>query len=140
MSERQKTEEYPQVEFGEGFVVIKVRYEQVATADHVDFERWATQQRLSQRFGRDIALEEIEVSPEVGEIYYEVCGFRVKQNWDKPYIGLTNLHKRKPEVLPGLVGWLEVYPQTQDLSTEQKHLLITAIGGLRRIIDPKVEQ
>ncbi len=130
-------EEFPNLKFGENFVDIKFKHHQIASEDEVNFHRWVTQQRVSQRIGREVSLDEIAVSPDVGESYEVTVGFRVKENTGNPYLLLVRIHNQDQTVLPGLLNWLEQHQETENLEDFQKNLLGRAVGGLRRIIDPQ---
>ena len=112
---------------------IKVIYEQCTSKEEEEFLRDSYQFRFSQKAGRHVPPEEIEVSPTAGELSEVTAFFDVKLG-EPLYIGLPKLHRRAPYVLPSLINDLERYGEKNHREPEAQ-LVQRAITGLRKIIE-----
>ena len=140
IAERQK-EEFD-LNFKEGHLDICFQHDAIVTQEDADFRRWVTQQRLSQRIGKPIPLDKIEISPDAGEQTVASYCFRVEDE-EMPikrgrYIGLEILHSRNPQILPRVQIGLEQYGKTHSLEVAQVSLVQRAVAFLREIIEPKL--
>lgn len=135
-----KENRYPKLNFRDDGLTVKFEHDCIASKNEVEWHRWVTQQRISQRLGRDVPIEEIYVRPEVGEVYKAVTSFRVGLDTKELYIGLRILHHSDPSTLLALLEQLESYDKQHELSAKQQHLLRNAIGGLKRIINPEIDK
>lgn len=130
--------EYPIIEFKNddlgGALSITFQHNYPVTQDDVDRRRWIAQQRISQRLGKKVPLEEITVRPGIGESYEAITRFRVKHG-QPLYIGLKGVHSGDPLALPKLVASLDRYRGENALGRVQNGLVEYAISGLREIIE-----
>jgi hypothetical protein len=108
----------------------------VETEESESFRKQMYQEKFSRRAGREIPLEQIEVTPKAGEKWSARTCFQVKPGQEELYIGLRRIHRETPEVLPEVIRELEVYRERSRLSRTRRGLIENALGGLRRIISP----
>lgn len=130
--------EYPIIEFDNDNLGRALRicfqHNSPVTQDDVNWRRWVAQQRISQRLGKEVPLEEIIVRPGIGESYEAITCFRVKHG-QPLYIGLKGVHSGDPLALPKLVASLDRYRGENALGRVQAGLVEYAISGLREIVE-----
>lgn len=113
------------VEFDYQVTQTKVGEEQLR-----DFYQW----RFSQRAGKEVPREEIEVSPKEGDVYTTTMSFQVKIG-EPLYVGLWGVPEQNREALPKLVDFLTEYQQNR-LNERERRLVDWVIKGLNEITNP----
>lgn len=130
------------IHFVNSHLDIKVNYESIITKEEVEQMKSYYQHIFSERLGKSVDSEKIEVKPHEGESMKQTTSFRVKL--DEPlYPGLSFLHKKTPYVLPRLIDDLIKYlikdKQNHNLNNLQNRLIQHTVDGLNKIISSKFE-
>lgn len=116
---------------------IDITYEVQTTKEDVDSLLRYFQYRFSQKAGRPIPIEEIEMSPKEGELRQETTSFIAKNLNDTLYIGLKYLHIQAPYVFPNLINDLRKYAEESSLNQDRNNIVIATIQKLEDIINVK---
>ena len=126
------------IEFLENNILeIEVTYEVPITRKDVESLLRYFQYRFSQKTGKQVPIEEIEVSPKEGELRQETTSFRVNNLTDSLYLGLKYLHIQAPYVLPNLIDDLRKYTEESDIGPDKADIIITTIQKLEEIVGDK---
>lgn len=112
---------------------VKVGYEHPRTQEDVDRDLDYYQWRFSQKLGKEVHRDEIEVDP-AGVMVKGTTGF-IKKLGKPLYIGLDVLHQTAPYVLPRLIEDLRNYEADQNLGDKETILIKETITGLKKIVD-----
>lgn len=126
------------INFTNSYLDIQVDYESDVTNQEIEQMKDYYQHTFSERLGKPVNREKIEVKPHEGESMKWSTSFRVKL--DEPlYPGLYFLHKKTPYVLPRLMDDLTKYKQKSNLNNLQSRLIQHTLEGLSKIINSKFE-
>jgi hypothetical protein len=116
---------------------VKVGYEHPRTQEDVDRDLDYYQWCFSQKAGREVPRDEIEVDS-TGIMVKGTTGF-IKKLGKPLYIGLDVLHQEAPYVLPKLIEDLRNYEADQNLGDKETILIKEVIAGLKGIVNNKYE-
>jgi len=117
---------------------VELNYEIVTTREEAEMLKDIFQIRLSRKVGRPIPRDEIQITPDEGQVRRENIQFIVRKN-ESFYVGLNYLHQKAPYVLPRLVEELQHYLESMDVVNHRRELLDFTISGLNGIIERRLE-
>ncbi|MDI6721359.1 MAG: hypothetical protein QMD85_03145 [Candidatus Aenigmarchaeota archaeon] len=125
------------IEFNEAALRVTVDYECITTKEENESLKNYFQWKFFREAGRPVPKEEINVFPEEGKPRSEITFFRVRLG-EPVYIGLHDVHRRAPHVLPRLSADLDSYTKDRNLSYEQMELIQYAINGIQKIMERRM--
>lgn len=119
---------------GDPSLRVELTYEHLVTEEDYEQMLSSFQVKFSYKAGRHVPREEISVEPKVGELSESRNRFIVELG-SPLYVGLKDIHKRAPYVLPKLIEALDRDQTGKELGKTDGELVRYLVSGLADIVE-----